>query len=148
MTVPEILEHKIKIPLDRQEQIAWNRVARVLVANGWECKRRRINGSRTWLYVPITPEPEPQTGDTGDGVGTEKQASMPVSLLSPLGFDRPGRYSERAGGSAVMTPPGASPCRRARPGHARSRACKRPPAVLGFAGCATLRVGPDRLRWR
>jgi hypothetical protein len=50
--------------------------------------------------------------------------------------------------SAVMTPPGASRCRRARPGHARSRACKRPPTALGFGGYASLLTNPDRLRWR
>ena len=84
VTVPEILEHKIKIPLERQDQAAWNRVARVLVANGWGRKQKRVNGSRAWVYVRIPPETEPQTGDTGDGVVTEKPGDMPMSPVSPL----------------------------------------------------------------
>jgi hypothetical protein len=88
VTIPEVLEQAIKVRLDHQDQIACNRVARVLMSNGWERKRRRINGSRTWVYVRA-PKPEPPSGDRGDGVGTEKPANMrdvPVSPVSPVGF--------------------------------------------------------------
>ena len=59
-----------------------NGPGRPATANGWERTRRRVNGSRTWLYVPKSSEDEPDTGDTVDGVGTENPASMRPRRLS------------------------------------------------------------------
>lgn len=98
VTVLEVLRDGIRLEVPRCDQAAQNRAVRVLRANGWARVQRRVNGRPTWLYVPSgdssqnhtddsqsshngynfhhqTGDGDPQSGDTGDGVVTEKPSN-------------------------------------------------------------------------
>jgi predicted P-loop ATPase len=61
VTVADALDQAIRMPLDRQGQADRNRVARILVANGWLRTQVRRNGSRAWFYIRSAPA---DTSDT------------------------------------------------------------------------------------
>jgi predicted P-loop ATPase len=52
-TIPDILETCLCLPIDRHDQPAMNRVARILRANGWERFQKRDGEIRTWAYRKV-----------------------------------------------------------------------------------------------
>lgn len=90
-SIEDLLEHVVRLPMDRRDQTARNRVARVLRARKWKRFRKRIGGELEWGYrreTGNTPrETEnaakaengpaetgnkvPQTGNTGNGKAAE-----------------------------------------------------------------------------
>ena len=72
---------ELKVPVERQDQVAANRVSRIFKAHGWERFQYRIGGSRVWGYrrpsEPETPPPDPE-GPKGGGFPS------PVPQASPL----------------------------------------------------------------
>jgi predicted P-loop ATPase len=52
VTVAEVLQHAINLPLERCGQIEQNRVARSLRSFSLRRKQRRVGGRREWYYTP------------------------------------------------------------------------------------------------
>jgi len=50
-SVADIMKVALDLPSAQQNQFAQNRVAKILVSNGWLRKQRRVNNQREWVYV-------------------------------------------------------------------------------------------------
>ena len=50
-SVADIMKVALDLPSAQQNQFAQNRVAKILVSDGWLRKQRRINKQRQWIYV-------------------------------------------------------------------------------------------------
>jgi predicted P-loop ATPase len=59
-SITEILQVELCVPIDRQDQVAMNRVSRILISNGYERYQKRDGDRRTWLYRKIEPEKSAQ----------------------------------------------------------------------------------------
>ena len=71
------------MPADRQGQADLNRVARVLIANGFKRVRARRNGSLTWLYRRSDGPTEPQSGNVPTSTATTGNGKASVSAPVP-----------------------------------------------------------------
>jgi predicted P-loop ATPase len=61
-SVAEVLRHAVNMPVERHDQAAMNRVARILRVTGWKQVQRRVRGTRFRFYVRPT---EADTRDSG-----------------------------------------------------------------------------------
>jgi hypothetical protein len=55
VTIPDILIHVIRKPIDRWDQKDANQVSRCLTHAGWERKQVRVGNTRKWFYVNLSP---------------------------------------------------------------------------------------------
>jgi len=50
-SVADIMKVALDLPSAQQNQFAQNRVAKILVSDGWSRKQRRVNKQRQWIYM-------------------------------------------------------------------------------------------------
>jgi predicted P-loop ATPase len=75
----------LNVPVERRDQVAANRVARIFKANGWQRVRRQAGGRRIWAYEPVSQsEAASQSGDCHTGADSSRDsAACPGSPSSP-----------------------------------------------------------------
>ncbi|MFZ1428555.1 MAG: hypothetical protein WAS21_17490, partial [Geminicoccaceae bacterium] len=76
VTVSDAL-YELGVQLDKRDQAAENRVARILRANRWTRRQRRVAGVRIWEYVK--PATDPDDADPGP----PSPVPPPVSPVAP-----------------------------------------------------------------
>ena len=101
VTVDDALTSAVGLELDRRDQAAANRVARILRAYGWERRQRRVAGVPVWQYE----RPKETAAPTQDEVAAERLATAFVraslSPVSPVGGG--GTGDRKASNSAPVT---------------------------------------------
>jgi predicted P-loop ATPase len=75
----------LNVPVERRDQAAANRVARIFKANGWQRVRRQAGGTRIWAYEPVS-----RSGDRHTGADSSRDpAACPSSPGSPSRSELP-----------------------------------------------------------
>jgi hypothetical protein len=97
VTIAEALT-AIGLDLERRDQVAANRVARIFRAHGWERRQGRFGTTRVWHYWPPGASPVSPVGggETGDGNAAETPAVTSVTGVTSK-FQTSGANAEHGG---------------------------------------------------
>jgi predicted P-loop ATPase len=104
----------LNVPIERRDQAAANRVARIFKANGWHRVRRQVGEARIWAYELVSQSESPSQSEappTGTDLASSS-AVCPSSPSSPSSSEHLVQHPHPnggGGGGGVGVPPEASP---------------------------------------